>query len=70
MDVRTAKTWTALSSVICAALLAVAIIVGIWCEFESEVLWKSIATLFVLFFLSVLTHAIMQGMTEKTNSGK
>ena len=67
MDFQKLKAWSALSSVICAALVAVALIVGIWFEFESEILWKSIATIFVLFFLSALTHAIMQGMTQKTN---
>jgi hypothetical protein len=65
MNLQKLKAWSALSAVICAALLAVALIIAIWLEFENPVLWKWVGTLFVLFFLSALIHAIMQGMAPK-----
>ncbi len=67
MDFRRLKAWTALLAVISAVLLAVALIISIWSDFQSEILWKTTGTFFVLFFLSALIHAIMQGMTQKAN---
>jgi hypothetical protein len=45
-------------------LLALAIIVGIWLEFESPVIWKCIGTIFVLFFLSGVVHAVAKAVCE------
>jgi hypothetical protein len=58
----------AISAVIFIGLgvaLAGAIIVGIWSDFESPVIGKSIGTIFVLFFLSGVLHVVAKGMCEE-----
>jgi hypothetical protein len=37
------------------------IILGIWTDFKGENFAKSVATVFVLFFLSVVTHNVVKG---------
>jgi len=64
MNLQKMKAWSALLSVIFATLFTASIITGIWLEFKSETIWKLISTFFILFFLFLLTHTIMQGMTK------
>jgi len=67
MNIHKLKAWSALSALVCAFLLAAILIIRIWFECASEILWKSASTVCVLFFLSALTHVILQGMTQKTD---
>ncbi len=45
--------------------LTLTIIIAIWSDFESAVLWKAIGTLFVLFFFSGFLHVVAKGICEK-----
>ena len=45
-------------------LLALAIIVGIWLEFESPLIWKSIATMLILWLLSGAVHVVAKAVCE------
>jgi hypothetical protein len=42
-------------------LFGLLIILGIWTDFEGKHFGKSVATVFVLFFLSVVTHNVVKG---------
>lgn len=47
--------------------LALAVIVGIWVNFDSELVRKLIGTLSVLFFLTGVLHIVAKGMCEPPN---
>lgn len=56
--------------------LTLAIIIGIWGEFDSDTMWKAIGTIGVLFLFSGFLHSLAKGMCEqpkerdKSSSGK
>jgi len=61
------KKLICISALACVSLgvaLALSVIAAIWFEAESAILWKSVATLFVLFILSGLLHTVAKGMAE------
>lgn len=68
MSLQKIKDWSGFSAVIFAGLLALTLIVAIWSEFTHVLVWKLAGTQFVLFFLSALTHAILQGLIPKNET--
>ena len=51
--------------IVLGLMLAIAVIAGIWLEFDHPAVWKSIGTLAVLFFVSGFLHVVAKGMIEK-----
>ena len=61
------KKLISISALACASLgvaLDLAVIAAIWFEAESAILWKSVATLFVLFILSGVLHTVAKGTRQ------
>ncbi|MFO7901436.1 MAG: hypothetical protein ACQESR_08740 [Planctomycetota bacterium] len=58
------KSISAVVAVVAAITLGVALILAIWFEFEYEILWKSIATCFVVLLLAGFLHVVAQGMVQ------
>ena len=52
---------TALLVMFLGFVLGGLLILGIWTDFQREVYWKAVATVFVLFFLSIVTHGVVKG---------
>jgi hypothetical protein len=52
---------TALIVMFLGFVLGGLLILGIWTDFKREVYWKSVATVFILFFLSIVTHSVVKG---------
>ena len=46
-------------------VFAGSLIVGIWSDFETPAIWKAIASTFVLFFLSGVSHSVAKGMADR-----
>ena len=66
MNIQRIKIGSAIFAVICAVLCALTIIAALWLESDNPNIWKTIATVGILFFLSSIIHAIVVGIDRKT----
>ena len=63
------KGVSAMVCFISSVLLAMVVILGIWLEFRSRVVWKLAWTLLVVLLLSAFVHAVAHGMCQGTKPG-
>jgi len=58
---------SAIATICLGVALALSIIAGIWTDFESRVIGKTIGTLTVLFLLSGFFHVVAKAACDKPN---
>ncbi len=59
------KVVSAVICVLSGLLLAIVLILGIWLEFQSRVIWKLVGTLFVVFVLSGMLHTVWDAASDR-----